>query len=147
MVKFSTETISFSSGFVLDSTKMSLIGQAKIASNTLQLSSGLLNQAGVFWWKADQNIGNGFTAKFTATLSSIASGYGFAFVLQRSGPLSSGFSGTGLGYRGITPSFVAVRFERISSGVYTANSATTLFNIIVETQSGVIATAPVWGRM
>ena len=148
IISSTTETIPLGGGFVLNSNTMAIVGGASIANKLLTLNAvNAVSTIGLFWWRNQQNIGNGFTASFTLQASTIASGYGFAFVLQRNGPSSLGNGGTGLGYRGIG-NYLAVRFERLSSAAYVSNSATALFQIIIENSSGyVLASANVWGRM
>lgn len=149
-----TETIPLSGGFTtFDAATQALLGSATI-SNGLTLVNGALNSVGVFWYTNQQNVGNGFEARFQLTANSIDVKYGFAFVIQRSGPTAVGFGGTALGYRGIS-NYLTVRIERITAGAYSAPTLgssgavpTTYFQVSVEASNGnCLGSTTVWNRM
>jgi len=124
-------TINFSQGFS-SVAGLTLNGSTVNGDDTrLQLTDGLLNQAGSVFW--NQPIGvQSFTTQFLFQLS-LARGNGFTFTIQNVGPKALGGDSAGLGYAGIKKS-VAVKFNfynfdgegNDSTGVYTDGALPTL---------------------
>jgi hypothetical protein len=124
-------SINFGNGFS-SVTGLTLNGSAVNTDDTrLQLTNGLLNEAGSVFWNEPIGV-QSFTTDFSFQLS-LAKGNGFTFTIQNVGAKALGGDSAGLGYQGIKKS-VAIKFNFYnykgegsdSTGVYTNGAPPTL---------------------
>jgi hypothetical protein len=98
----------FPSGFT--TTMLKTNGTAEVTGGALQLTSGLLNQAGSAWYTAKVPINN-FTSDFTFQLqNAVADGFTFTIQNAANGTAALGGDRSDLGYGGIGSS-VAIKFD------------------------------------
>jgi hypothetical protein len=125
---------------------LALNGSAQLSGSTLQLTTGLTNQAGSAFTVSVVNVA-AFTTQFDFQLIN-PNADGFTFAIQGNGPNALGSKGAGLGYGGIKKS-VAVKFDLYnnagegidSTGLYTNGAtptvpATDLSNTGINLHSG-----------
>ena len=141
-IQVTGSSINFGGGF--SSTAGLTLNGSTLATNDtrLQLTNGLLHEAGSVFWNTPINI-QSFTTDFEFQLS-LAQADGFTFTIQNVGPKALGGAYASLGYAGIKKS-VAIKFDLYSNsgegtdstGVYT-NGAVPTVPAVNMTSSGVI---------
>ena len=126
-----------STGFTATGCTMQLNNGADLDDVRLQLTNGTFNQATSAFFTTPVEI-SAFTTDFSFQLShpntSAPFADGFTFTLQGKGPTAVGENGAGLGYAGISPLSVALKFDFFndagegtnSVGVYVAGANPTL---------------------
>jgi Legume lectin domain/Chitobiase/beta-hexosaminidase C-terminal domain len=146
--------LNFSNGFSTAAPLMTFNGSTDLDDTRLQLTTGVINQAGSAFYNTALNI-HTFTTDFTMQLSN-PGGDGLTFTIQGDGPTALGPSGGGLGYGPDLPTkpdpspnppianSVAVKFDIFSNagegenstGLYT-NGASPTIPAIDLTPSGI----------
>jgi len=112
-----TPGVNFSNGF--SPAGMTLNGFGLLNGTRLRLTDGRPTEAGSGFYNTPVNV-QAFTTDFSFQLTN-PSGDGIAFVLQNTGTIALGASGSGLGYAGIGTS-VAVKFDLYNNAGEGANS-------------------------
>jgi Chitobiase/beta-hexosaminidase C-terminal domain/Bacterial lectin len=123
--------INFPVGFAGTQGIMILNGSTDLDDSRLQLTNGVLNEAGSAWYFQPESI-QAFTTSFSFQLSNPA-GNGITFAIQGNNTSSVGTDASGLGYQGIGNS-VAVKFDFATSvglgtdstGLFTNGAAPTI---------------------
>jgi hypothetical protein len=140
--------VNFGNGFSSSASTMTFNGKTQLDDTRLQLTDGLLNEAGTAWFKTPVNIQK-FSTNFLFQLSNPLAD-GITFTIQNAGLTALGPAGGGLGYGpddlggtgGIAKS-VAIKFDLYSNngesgdstGLYT-NGASPTTPAIDMTSSG-----------
>jgi hypothetical protein len=95
------------------SSKLSLVGSAKISKKLLELTDASGDaEAGAAWAEPSVDPAESFSTDFTANLSGAngCSADGLSFTIQSQGPDAIGRFGEGIGYEGISPA-LSVEFD------------------------------------
>ena len=126
--------INFGTGFANSAGSIILNGSTQLNDSRLQLTDGLVNEAGSAWFKTPVNI-QSFTNNFTFQLSNPI-GDGITFTIQNSsaGTAALGADGSSLGYAPIGNS-IAVKFD-IATPVGNGTDSTGLY------EDGAVPTTP-----
>ena len=136
-------TIDFSAGFA-NVTGLTMNGSTENNNDSrLELTDGLLNQAGSAFWNQPVGV-SAFSTQFLFQLSDAVAD-GFTFTIQNVGPTALGSPAAALGYTPINKS-VAIKFDIYSNagegtdstGVYTDGALPENTSSIDMTSSGVI---------
>ncbi|HTJ29026.1 MAG TPA: L-type lectin-domain containing protein, partial [Acidobacteriaceae bacterium] len=124
--------IQYNTGFASSTGQVILNGSSQLNDTRLQLTDGLVNEAGSAFYYQPVSVST-FTTDFTFQLSN-PTGEGITFVIQNAsaGSAAIGRNGAGLGYAGI-PSSLAIKFDLYSdagegtnsTGLYTGGATPT----------------------